>query len=163
MNEEQQPKGLDEQFDETFEFDGSEVEDGFELVEEGRHPAMIVDIFKETSQSGNPMYVWDFLVIGGPEEGKEIRDWTSLLPQARWKVADYLRVCGIDAYGKTVDFKRSDIVGTPVYIDVSHGKNRDGKTTDNVDEVHEADKDLKQLAEAYKSGGDIPEDFDTPF
>lgn len=156
-----EPKGLDEQFDEEFEFDGSDVDEdgGFPVASEGRHPAIVIDIFMDESQEGNDMYVWDFLIIGGEDEGIEVRDWTSLLPTARWRVADYLRACGIDAYGKVVNFKKSDVVGSPVYIEVEH-RERDGKTRDDVEDIYEPDEDLKELAESYKEGG---QDDDVPF
>mgnify|MGYP000031678253 CR=1 FL=1 len=149
------PDAAQDGADQEFEFDGREVEDSYPLVEEGRHHAIVIDFQKDTSEAGNDMYAWEFQIVSGPDKGETIRDWTSLLPQARWKVADYLEACGVEkARGSLAKFKKSDIVDTPVIVEVEHNE-RDGDTQDDVADLYAGTEDTKKAAKQYVDG-DIP-------
>lgn len=138
-----------EQEDEMFEIDGTDVETGFTKVEEGIHPAKVVDLQKTTSKQGNPMFQWDFLITGGVSQGETIRFWTSLLPQARWKVVETLEALGIPAEGKLAKFKRSQVLQLPCKVEVYHDETRDG--AHSVEQVLPPDEEAIKLA---KSGED---------
>lgn len=45
------------------------------LVAEGKHVARITEVNEETSSNGNPMLVFDFQIVGGKDEGKNVRQW----------------------------------------------------------------------------------------
>jgi len=135
--EPQQPMGLpDEAQDEVFEEDFSDVEvGGFALASEGKHHAKLIDFEKTESSKGNPQFVWQFRILAGDSEGIEVRFWTSLLPQARWKVVETLEALGIEAEGTISRFKRSDLIGSPCIIEVFHDE-YDGRTNAKVDRVY---------------------------
>ena len=129
------PVGLPQEPDDVvFEEDFTDIT-GAGLVEEGMHHAKIVDFEKTTSKSGNPQYVWQFLIIAGPSKNVQLKYWTSLLPQARWKIVEALEAIGIQASGTIARFKRSDIVGRVCIIDVAH-EDFDGRTTHKVTKVY---------------------------
>jgi hypothetical protein len=137
--------------------DFSDVESKFPTVSEGRHYAQVIEFFQDESQSGNDMFVWQLVVIGKDDEdaGIEIRTWTSLVPQARWRLAKVLDDIGIEATGKSVSFKASEIVGRMCIIDVTH--NSDGKH--QVDETYPVEPEkLAELKKELKEGDgpDIP-------
>jgi len=136
----EEPMGLPEQNDEVFEEDFTDVDtSGYKLASEGFHPAKVIDFEKTYSKTGNPTYVWQFLITAGDSEGIEIRFWTSLLPQARWKAAETLEAVGIKATGSIARFKRSDIVGKPCILEITH-EEYDGRTSHKVERVHPPDE-----------------------
>ena len=142
------------QEDEEFSFDGTDIE-GIDLIPEGKHPAIVCDFEQATSKAGNPQYVWNFEVIAGEAKGMRVRDWTSLLPQARWKVADYLEKIGIPAQGSMAKFKKSDLIGKPCIIEVYHDEWND-RDQHNVQDIFEADEDTKAAAKQYNADDDVP-------
>ena len=131
--------------EEVFEDDFTDVESGFELVSEGFHHAKVIDFEKSDSKAGNPQYVWQFRVIDGESKDLELRYWTSLLPQARWKVVEALEAIGIAAEGSIARFKRSDIIGKPCIVEVIH-EDYDGRATNKVAKIHPPDSDTEALA-----------------
>ncbi len=150
----EEPQGLpDNEQDEVFEEDFTEEEGsgGFRLIPEGFHPAKVIDFEKSYSKTGNPTYVWQFLVTAGESEGTEIRFWTSLLPQARWKTVETLEAIGVEAAGSVARFKRSDIVGSPCVLEVVHDE-YEGRTNHKVERVHPPDEE----AMAAISDTDVP-------
>lgn len=122
---------------ETFEEDFTDEDGtgGFKLAEPGFHPAKIIDFEKSVSKSGNPTYVWQFLIIGGPSEGIEIKYWTSLLPQSRWKSVETLQAVGIPAAGSVVRFTKQDVIGRICILEIEQ-EEYDGKPNHKVEKVH---------------------------
>ena len=148
------PSTTDEAGDEVFEEDFTDVDaGGFPVAEEGSHHAKVIDFEKSDSKSGNPQYVWQFRITAGNSKDVEIRYWTSLLPQARWKVVETLTAIGIKAAGSIARFSRVDILGKPCIIEVIH-EDFEGRTTHKVQRVHPPNQDSSDLAER---------DDDTPF
>lgn len=139
--------------DEVFEEDFTEVSGGFRLAEEGLHHAKVVGFERTESKSGNPQYTWQFKIIAGESKGIEVRYWTSLLPQARWKVAEALEAVGVAAAGSIARFKLSDIIGKPCLLEVVHDE-YDGRTTHKVNKVYAPTKDTLEF---------MKRDSDTPF
>jgi len=138
----EEPKGLPNEQDEVFEEDFTDEDGsgGFKLASEGFHPAKVIDFEKSYSKTGNPTYVWQFLITAGDSEGVELRFWTSLLPQARWKTVETLEAVGIEAAGSMARFKRSDVVGSPCVLEVIHDE-YEGRTNHKVERVHPADEE----------------------
>lgn len=122
--------------DEVFTEDFRDVESGPGFViPEGTYHAKVVEFEKSDSRSGNPQYVWRFRILAGEHKDAELRYWTSLLPQARWKVVETLLAVGIKAAGSIVQFKRSDIVGKPCVIEIAQDT-FEGQATSKVRKVY---------------------------
>lgn len=134
---------------EAFEEDFTDVEDGFPMAEEGSHHAKVIDFEKSESQTGNPQYVWQFRITAGKSKDVEIRYWTSLLPQARWKAVETLVAVGVKAAGSVAKFSKSDVVGKPCILDVIHDV-YDGRDTHKVKKVHPPTQDSIDFAKADK-------------
>ena len=135
--------------DETFEEDFTDVDDDFPVAEEGSHHAKVIDFEKGESQAGNPQYVWQFRITAGKSKDIEIRFWTSLLPQARWKTAETLTAVGIEAKGSIAKFSKSDILGKPCIIQVIHDT-YEGRTNHKVKRVHPPSEESVKFAKADK-------------
>jgi len=130
---------------EIFEEDFTDVDDEFPMAEEGAHHAKVIDFEKSESKQGNPQYVWQFRITAGVSKGIELRYWTSLLPQARWKTVETLVAVGVEAAGSIARFSRSDILGKPCIIDVIHDV-FEGRTNHKVRKVHPPNKDTVDFA-----------------
>ena len=130
---------------EAFEEDFTDVEDGFPVAEEGSHHAKVIDFEKSESKQGNDQYVWQFRITAGNSKGIEIRYWTSLLPQARWKAVESLVAVGVEAAGSIAKFKKSDILGKPCILEIIHDT-YEGRDTHKVKKVHPPTKDSIDFA-----------------
>lgn len=135
--------------DEEFVEDFTDIEDGFPMAEEGAHHAKVIDFEKSESRTGNPQYVWQFRITAGKSKNIEIRYWTSLLPQARWKAVETLVAVGIEAAGSIAKFTKDDILGKPCILDVIHDV-FDGRDTHKVKKVHLPTKESIDFAKADK-------------
>lgn len=138
--------------EEVFTEDFSDVKGGFPMADEGLHHAKVIEFERADSKSGNPQYVWQFRITAGNNKGIEIRYWTSLLPQARWKTAETLDAIGIQAAGSIAKFTKKDLLGRPCIIEVIQ-ETYDGKLGHKVQKVHPPNEDSIQFAKAA----------DTPF
>ena len=149
------PLGLPQAGDgESFEEDFTGVDNDFPMAEPGLHHAKVIDFERSESKSGNPQYVWQFRITAGASKDVEIRFWTSLLPQARWKTAETLDAIGIAAAGSIARFTKRDILGRPCILEVIHDT-YDGKLNHKVQKVHPPNEDSVSCA---KRAAD-----DTPF
>jgi len=143
------PVGLpqDVNGDDVFEEDFSDVKDTeFPMAEVGLHHAKVVDFEKSESRTHNPQYVWQLRITAGNSKDIEIRFWSSLLPQARWKTAETLAAIGIPAAGSIAKFRRSDIVGKPCIIEVIHDV-YEGRLNHKVVRVHPPDDNTHKFLE----------------
>ena len=131
--------------DEEFEEDFTNTEEGYPMVEAGAHHAKVIDFEKSDSQAGNPQYVWQFRITAGPSKDMEIRNWTSLLPQARWRLVEALTAMGIAAQGSIAKFRKSEILGKPCILEVVH-ETYQGTLQHKVKKVHPPDKDSVAFA-----------------
>lgn len=138
------PRGGDE---EVFEEDFTDTDDEFPIAEEGSHHAKVIDFEKSESQAGNMQYVWQFRITTGKSKDIELKYWTSLLPQARWKVVETLTAIGIKAAGSIAKFRKSDILGKPCIIEIVHGV-YEGRTNHKVKKVHPPNQDSIVFAKA---------------
>jgi hypothetical protein len=135
---------------ELFEEDFTDTKGGFAMVDPGLHHAKVIDFERSESKGGNPQYVWQFRITAGDSKDTEIRYWTSLLPQARWKTAETLDAIGIVAAGSIARFTKKDVLGRPCIIEVIHDT-YDGKLNHKVQKVHPPNKDSVELANNDKT------------
>jgi hypothetical protein len=133
--------------DEVFEEDFTDVEEGFPMAEEGSHHAKVIDFEKSESGTGNPQYVWQFRITAGKSKDIEIRYWTSLLPQARWKAVETLVAVGVKAAGSIAKFSKSDVLGKPCIIEVFHDV-YEGRDTHKVRKVYPPNEETIKFAKA---------------
>ena len=95
-----------------FEIDLTEVhEGGQQCIPDGLYQVKCVDIDQSVSKGGNPMFVWDFEIVDGPNKGFLTKVFTAITPAAMWKVAETVQALGVGQSGQVVKFKRSDVIG----------------------------------------------------
>lgn len=93
-----------------FAVDLTEVESSG-LMPEGTYRVRCANVEQSVSKGGNPMFVWDFEVVGGDHDGRILKVFTAITPAAMWKVAETVVALGIGQTGSVVKFKRSDVIG----------------------------------------------------
>lgn len=82
------------------------------LMPDGTYRVKCVNVEQSVSKGGNPMFVWDFEVVGGTAyDGRVLKVFTAITPAAMWKVAETVVALGIGQTGSVVKFKRSDVIG----------------------------------------------------
>lgn len=82
------------------------------LMPDGTYRVKCVNVEQSVSKGGNPMFVWDFEVVGGTAyDGRMLKVFTAITPAAMWKVAETVQALGIGQTGSVVKFKRSDVIG----------------------------------------------------
>lgn len=82
------------------------------LMPDGTYRVKCVNVEQSVSKGGNPMFVWDFEVVGGTQyDGRILKVFTAITPAAMWKVAETVVALGIGQTGSVVKFKRSDVIG----------------------------------------------------
>ena len=82
------------------------------LMPEGTYRVRCANVEQSVSKGGNPMFVWDFEVVGGTAyDGRILKVFTANTPAAMWKVAETVVALGIGQTGSVVKFKRSDVIG----------------------------------------------------
>ena len=134
----------DESFSEDFV--GVTAGEAFQVVPEGYYVAKVTEFVKEPSKSGNPQFVWSLKIMSGTYRGVVVKFWTSLLPQARWKVIQSLQAVGVDASDKVANFKRSDVVGKLCVMHILEDE-YNGRASHKVDSLIPADEDACREAE----------------
>lgn len=95
----------------AFEVDLSNVQENSYTIPDGVYAAKCIDVNQDVSKSGNPMFVWEFELVGGDYNGRTFKSWTAITPAAMWKVAETVQALGVGQTGQVVKFKRSDVIG----------------------------------------------------
>lgn len=141
--------------DETFEedFTGITAGGGMRLLPEGYYLMKVTDLSKTFSQSGNPQFQFDLIVAMGENRGVTMKHWTSLLPQARWKVVQMLEALGVAAQDSVAKFRKSEVVGRYFTAKIAP-REYNGKVNNNIEECFTATAD--EIAAADKLAKDIP-------
>jgi len=125
----------------------------FSILPEGFYIARVIDFNREVSKSGNPQYVWQFIIADGEYKGSKLKFWTSLLPQARWKVVQTLEAVGIPCGNSIAEFRRSEIIGKYCVLKVVPD-DYNGKETNKIDSVYKANEsDVERLT---NSANEVP-------
>lgn len=144
--------GPDLDDDEEFTEDFTDVTAG--LVPEGMFPVVVTDLQKTQSKANKDQYEWDFKIVATQEKGRGLKEWTSLSPNARWKIVEHLEALGFRASGQLVKFRRSEIVGRVAIAEVYHDE-YNGKTNSKIRRLYPATSEAMKQAEEYlkeKSG-----------
>lgn len=118
---------------ETFSVDLSNVSDGYSIPE-GTYKVRCIDVEQRISKSGNPTFVWTFVVDGDAYAGFELRHFTAITPAAMWKVGEALQALGIGKPGEKINFTRNDVIGktcTASIVDDEYN----GKTRSRIDKL----------------------------
>jgi hypothetical protein len=91
-------------------------------VPEGDYRFKITGVTFQTSQSGNPMFVWTFKGSDGKVKGKETKDYTVLTVKALFKLRDLIEAATGKAPGgkvnvrKLLDYCKKNVVGKEIGI-----------------------------------------------
>lgn len=103
----------------------------------GKYPAVLTDVKQGTAASGNAKYVFTYLFTAGPGEGTTKDQHLSLSDKALWKLDKTLKALGVkgDGTSKVVKFKRSDVVGKAVVLDMKQNPQPSGKVFMDVEAV----------------------------
>ena len=97
--------------DDEFAVDLTDVESSG-LMPDGTYRVKCVNVEQSVSKGGNPMFVWDFEIVGGTKyDGRVLKVFTAITPAAMWKVAETVEALGVGQTGGVVKFKRSDVIG----------------------------------------------------
>lgn len=123
----------------SFEVDLSGVEDQSYAIPSGTYKAKCIDVQQDVSKSGNPMFVWEFELVGGQYAGRTFRSWTAITPAAMWKVAETVIALGVGQQGQVVKFKRGDVIGKLCGL-ILEQDDYNGKTTSKVTKVIPVDE-----------------------
>lgn len=87
-----------------------------EAPESGTYPCVITKVEETVSQSsGNPMLVVDFKITDGDYEGRQIRSFQSLQPQALFAVKGMLKALGTDT-SESLEIEPNELVGQELLV-----------------------------------------------
>ena len=78
------------------------------LIPDGDYPAVLVDLRKGFSRSGNPQLVWTFAIMSGEHAGKEFLLYTAIIPSALWKVAETIEALDLGKGGTVSKFTKNE-------------------------------------------------------
>jgi len=105
--------------DDEFSVDLSEAPTGGGyLIPDGDYPAILVDLRKGFSKSGNPQWVWTFAIMSGEHAGKEFSLFTALTPSALWKVAETIEALGLGKGGTVSKFTKNEALSRRCIISI---------------------------------------------
>jgi hypothetical protein len=111
--------GAPEDNDDEFSVDLSEAPvGGGYLIPDGNYPAVLVDLRKGFSKSGNPQWIWTFAIMSGEHAGKEFPLFTAIVPSALWKVAETVETLGLGKGGTMSKFTKSDAISRRCIISI---------------------------------------------
>ena len=133
----------------AFEVDLSDVQDSY-AIPDGVYAAKCVDVSQDISKSGNPMFVWEFELVGGDYNGRSFKSWTAITPAAMWKVAETVQALGVGQTGQVVKFKRSDVIGKACAL-IMEQDEYNGKTSSKISNVISVQEMQERLASASSS------------
>lgn len=128
-----------------FSVDLTDVKVDDYTIPDGNYRVRCEDIQQQVSKGGNPMFVWDFAIVGGQYDGKIMKVFTAITPAAMWKVAETVIALGVGQTGEVVKFKRTDVVGKECGAAIE-ATEYDGKTRSQIARV----MSLAELAESSK-------------
>jgi len=98
--------------EEVFEVDLSGQKANSFMIPEGKYAVQLIDVEKSESQAGNPMWIWDFEVVGTEHSGFTLRSYTAITPAALWKLSETLEALGLsEGGGQLAKFSKSAAIG----------------------------------------------------
>lgn len=93
------------------------------VVPEGVYPAYLSDLQKDTSQKGDPMWVWYFTPLVSFSTNT-LRLYTVLTPNAAWKVMETLKALGLGNPGEKAKFTKEDALNRLCSLEIIHEEYR---------------------------------------
>lgn len=109
---------VDAQVEDDWSVDCTDVKSGFN-IEPGLYLAKCIDIKRETSKSsGQPMFTLSYVIMEGPEAGKEFKSWCSLSPKALFKVAETGEAMGLGGAGSVVKLSPDNVLNKAVTLKI---------------------------------------------
>lgn len=117
-----------------FEVDLTDVQDQSYAIPDGMYRAKCTEVSQDVSKSGNPMFVWEFMITQGEFSGRTFKSWTAITPAAMWKVAEIVIALGIGQQGQVVKFKRQDVLNKECGL-VMEQDEYNGKITSKITRV----------------------------
>lgn len=128
------------------------VDSGYR-VKAGKQPLKLISLTKGTSQAKNPMWIWEFVILIGPDAGKQLKMWTALTAAAMWKLREVMKAFKLPGAegGAQAKFKRSEIIGKYVMADVVDDS-FEGRPNSKIDKVFPVDDaDVVRIEAAAKA------------
>ena len=89
----------------------------FEIIPAGKYLARVNDIVEQESNSGNPMLVWNWDIIGGEHAGAGLKSYTSLQDHALFGLKQHLEAFNV--IGDISDFEMDALIGKTAKITVT--------------------------------------------
>jgi len=131
-----------------------EIQD-YTPIPKGRYRAKLTKcVMSKSKSSGQPMLVWDWMILTGKSKGRTARTWTSLQVQALGNLKNHLTAFGLS--GKVRNKSTDQLIGKVVVLVVSE--------RESTREGHEGEMDstvsmlLPKDAPLTDSVGDVDED-----
>ena len=147
--------GTNTKGNDAFEVDLTDVQESSYAIPDGIYAAKCIDVTQDVSKSGNPMFVWEFELVGGDYNGRTFKSWTAITPAAMWKVAETVQALGVGQTGQVVKFKRSDVIGKACGL-VMEQDEYNGKVNSKISNVISVQEMQERLASA-SSGAPLPQ------
>lgn len=131
----------DEDEDDVFVMDDvGDEEDSRFMVPEGDYESIVVDLTKDVSSAGNPMWVFDFQTVednagkkDSPHVGKTFKNFCAITPSAMWKLRETLAALGLVGKDRGAKFNKKDVIGRRAKLtiedDTYKGKKRSSIAT----------------------------------
>jgi len=116
-----------------------EVKGGRRLRPEGTYFVTIEEVEFTQSKNGNPMYVFTYEIIDGPEGGTNgtIKQWAVLTEAAKFTIVDIMRATGFPL-SEEIDIPAADeFIGKELAFDILHEARTEGKGKDKVQVLNE--------------------------
>lgn len=147
------PFGAPVEADDTFEVELTEDE-GYR-VPKGKYPAKCVSLEKATSQSGNPMWVWEFVITHGKYAGRSFKLWTALTASAMWKLRETLEGLGLGKGGAKAQFKKTDAINRPCTVELEDSEYQ-GRKQSSIGKVLPFDPAVATSVGPVQGRDDLP-------
>ncbi len=132
---------------------------------EDDYAARVVDLFKDTSNQGNAMYVWEYeLLFPRSVRGKTFRNFTAITPAAMWKLTETLEALGLGKAGGKSKFTKQEAIGRYAIVTIEDQEYQ-GRTRSSIAKVSPMSQDQRQKLDALleqqkneprPAGDDIP-------
>lgn len=144
--------------------DLSEVQEGGFLIPAGDYRAQIKSVVQEDSREGNPMYTWVFTGLEGKAKGKDFKAWTSLKPEALWKLKGLLKVLHVEIPDSAFKLPKEDVIGQELVIVVEDDEYDNKKRSKVVDwleaDTEEEEEEERPVKRGRKITVDLTDDDD---
>lgn len=128
--------------DDDFDVDLGEASVSQYRIPPDTYKLKCIDVTKDVSKQGNPMWVWDFAVAEGEYSGKELRVYTALTPSAMWKLDQVVQALKLPVVDGRAKFSKKDPKTTPIgrIVEADVVDNEyNGRTNSAVDELRPLD------------------------